>query len=171
MVIASRQNRKENFGNTILGRSIAQVPCGARTFWGGAAVSVTDLKADVLIVDDNESFAGYVRDAAEQCGRSAFVLTNPVEFKERCKALRPKIVVLDLAMPQINGFQLAQWLGDFVVDHAQPIQLVIVSGGGPDFLRLGRSVAAISGLQDVKLLTKPIEFASLARIFGAQHAP
>ncbi|MDE2362981.1 MAG: response regulator [Hyphomicrobiales bacterium] len=126
-------------------------------------------KADVLIVDDNAAFAEFVRDAAEYCGRSAVVITNSTNFMEQCRVVRPRTVVLDIEMPDINGFQLAQWLGEFEAELAEPVQLVIVSGKGIDVLRLGGSVAEISGLQNVNLLTKPIELASLIQIFRGER--
>ncbi|MDE2578241.1 MAG: response regulator [Hyphomicrobiales bacterium] len=125
------------------------------------------MKMDALVLDDNPEFAEFVRATGEKCGLRASIATDARHFKELLKTARPRVIVLDIEMPEMNGLQLAQWLGACVEDWERPVQLVIVSGKGIETLRLARSVAEISGFQNVKLISKPIEFATLAQIFNS----
>jgi chemotaxis response regulator CheB len=79
--------------------------------WERSSVITTVIKS-VLIVDDN----AFIREALrrvfdleadfEVCGEAA----NGREAIERAQALRPDLIVLDLSMPVMNGFDAARVL-------------------------------------------------------------
>jgi CheY-like chemotaxis protein len=60
----------------------------------------------VLAVDDEEDALGLVRETLEAAGARVTTLGSPVEAIERIAAVRPDVVVLDLGMPEIDGFEL-----------------------------------------------------------------
>jgi DNA-binding NarL/FixJ family response regulator len=66
----------------------------------------------ILIVDDNASMRTCVRDVLETqygldvCGEAE----NGYDGIEKAKELGPDLIVLDLAMPRMNGFQAAMQL-------------------------------------------------------------
>jgi len=117
---------------------------------------------DVLVVDDDADFARFVKGVAESIGLRAEVLDTPSEFKTKFEALRPATVVLDIAMPGIDGVQLSQWMGQQFLQHGQQCRVILVSGYGVEFIRLCSSIAALSGLENIQGLSKPIEHGALA---------
>lgn len=118
----------------------------------------------VLVMDDNADFADFVCEVARYSDFNATAISNPKEFEQRCAAFRPEIVVLDIQMPGVDGLQIAQWLGDYMHTSQQDVRLVILSGRGEEAIQLCKSVAAISGVQEVQTLTKPVEFATLSKV-------
>ncbi len=135
--------------------------------WGGNVKkpgSVPSRSIRVLVMDDNVDFAEFVCEVARHNNFNATAISNPKQFEERCTAIRPEIVVLDIQMPGIDGLQLAQWLGDFMLAKQLEVRLVILSGRGEDAIQLCKSVAAISGIHEVQTLSKPVEFATLSKV-------
>jgi CheY-like chemotaxis protein len=62
----------------------------------------------VLVADDNSTVRKAVRDyLARKEGLSVCEAVDGVEAIEKAKELRPDLIVLDLAMPNLNGAQAA----------------------------------------------------------------
>ncbi len=116
-----------------------------------------------MAVDDDPEFASYVAGVANEIGLKAEAVTDPSQFAARCEKLNPRIVVLDIEMPAVNGLQLAQWLGEYSRSTGVEIRLIVLSGRGEEMIRLCQSVGAISGIGDIIALAKPVEFSVLAQ--------
>lgn len=117
---------------------------------------------DVLVVDDDPDFAKFVEGVAGSVGLTVATLHLSTEFKREFEARQPKIVVMDIAMPELDGVQLSQWLGQQQIQHGRGCRLILVTGYGVDFLRLCSSIAALSGMENIQCLSKPIEHDALA---------
>jgi DNA-binding NarL/FixJ family response regulator len=72
----------------------------------------------VLIVDDYEPFRRVVRLILELKENLQIVgeASDGLEAVQRAKALRPDLVLLDIALPTLNGIQVARRLRDLVPD-------------------------------------------------------
>jgi len=127
--------------------------------------------AAVLIMDDSPEFVDFVREVVELCGHQPTTVTNPSKFKETCVAVKPRVVVLDIHMPELDGMHLTQWLGEFAEAYNLEVRLIIVSGRGEDTIQLCKSVAAMSGFNDVRAFNKPIEVATLSNALGGLAPP
>jgi DNA-binding NarL/FixJ family response regulator len=97
----------------------------------------------ILIVDDGDSVRDIIRIFLEKegfqvCGEAA----NGVEAIEKAKALRPDLIVLDLAMPGMNGVEAAS-----VLNGTMPGVPIIVLTMYEEFL--GGSLASVSGIKAV----------------------
>ena len=66
-----------------------------------------DLPAKVLIVDDEPQITRVLRTALSTQGYSLRVASNGVEGMEAVHDWRPDLVITDLAMPQMDGFETA----------------------------------------------------------------
>lgn len=64
----------------------------------------------VLIIDDNRDSSFLVSELVRFCGHEAMVLTTPQAAVEIAKDWKPEIVLLDLAMPGISGYEVARQL-------------------------------------------------------------
>jgi CheY-like chemotaxis protein len=60
---------------------------------------------DVLIVDDDEAIRESMSEVLNDEGLSVRTAANGQEGLERARALRPKVIVLDMMMPVVNGWE------------------------------------------------------------------
>ena len=67
-----------------------------------------DRKGQVLVVDDEEPILQLVRDTLEQTGYSVDTATNCRDALARIKSTGYDMVILDLLLPDMNGFVLSQ---------------------------------------------------------------
>lgn len=97
----------------------------------------------ILIVDDNASVRTCVRNVLETqyglsvCGEAE----NGYEGIEKAKELGPDLIVLDLAMPRMNGFQAAMQLKRLM--PAIPL-VMFTSFSGPQIEREATSLGIAS---------------------------
>jgi DNA-binding NarL/FixJ family response regulator len=97
----------------------------------------------ILIVDDGDSVRDIIRIFLEKegfqvCGEAA----DGLEAIEKAKALRPDLIVLDLAMPGMNGIEAAS-----VLNGTMPGVPIIVLTMYEEFL--GGSLASVNGIKAV----------------------
>jgi DNA-binding response OmpR family regulator len=65
----------------------------------------------VLIVDDNPALLDLINESLTMIGGfTVFTATNGVEGLERFYAVRPDCMVIDVKMPQLDGYQLVRIL-------------------------------------------------------------
>ena len=113
----------------------------------------------VLVADDN-------RDAAESMGMLLRIMGNEVrivgdgaEALEEAAAFRPDLILLDIGMPRMNGYEAARRIRE---QHwGREMLLVAVSGWGQDE---DKRRALEAGFD--RHVTKPIEFANLQALLA-----
>lgn len=123
----------------------------------------TSAGASVLVMDDNADFVEFITEVVELCGHTPTAVTQSSDFKQVCAAVKPRVVIMDIHMPGLDGMHLTQWLGELAYANNMEIRLIIVSGRGEDVIQLCKSVAAMSGFSDVHAYNKPIEIATLTK--------
>ncbi|KGF72970.1 chemotaxis protein CheY [Neosynechococcus sphagnicola sy1] len=64
----------------------------------------------VLIVDDSSTIREMVLDLLIKHGLTVVQASDGVEAKEKIQASCPDIVVTDIIMPNMNGYELCRWL-------------------------------------------------------------
>jgi twitching motility two-component system response regulator PilH len=62
----------------------------------------------VLIVDDSMTQRQLMSSVLEQFGLTVLVATDGVEAWEQIQKVRPDIVVLDIIMPRMNGYEVCR---------------------------------------------------------------
>ena len=79
----------------------------------------------VLVVDDNEDSAEYLARLLRLAGHQVEVAYNGMCALARVRAYRPDIVLCDLGLPELSGFDFAR-----VIRREQPrsVRLVAISG-------------------------------------------
>ena len=66
--------------------------------------------AQVLIVDDSPTEAHVLKGMLEKNGFEVETAENGTEGIERAKALKPDLILMDVVMPGLNGFQATRQL-------------------------------------------------------------
>jgi twitching motility two-component system response regulator PilH len=64
----------------------------------------------VLIVDDSQMLRQMLTDLLQSNGMTVLEATNGLEAKEQIRANSPDLVITDLIMPEMNGYELCRWL-------------------------------------------------------------
>jgi diguanylate cyclase (GGDEF)-like protein len=102
--------------------------------------------ARVLAVDDDRQVLLTLRALLEPWGMQVFTLDNPLQFLEMLAGARPKLLILDVEMPHVNGIELCQvvrndphWSGLPILvltahTNAETMQRVFAAGAD-DYIR------------------------------------
>jgi len=127
---------------------------------------MTDFKAPprrVLIVDDNEDAANSLAMILKLGGHETASVYTAVDALQRAAVFRPDVVLLDIGLPGMDGYEVAQKMRE--LPGLRDIRLVAVTGYGRSDDRLR---ARDAGFDDH--LTKPVEFAVLERTLAGIRA-
>ncbi len=76
-------------------------------------VSRTAQKTRVLSVDDDPQALRYIRRTLDEAGYQALVTAEPAQCVELVREEEPDIVLLDLVLPGVSGFDLLQQIREF----------------------------------------------------------
>jgi CheY-like chemotaxis protein len=69
-------------------------------------------KTRILVVDDNPDILAFMRTWLELSGYEPALAHDGVEALQVADQFRPHVVLMDLAMPRMDGFEAARRLGD-----------------------------------------------------------
>lgn len=104
----------------------------------------------VLVVDDDQDTAQTFAYLLISIGHAATFLTDPYAVVDAVNLVKPDIVFLDLAMPGMDGWEVAKRLRkQYPPDGA--LRLVAVSGHGDEMARINSRKAGFDAH-----VTKPI---------------
>ncbi|MDB5692357.1 MAG: hypothetical protein JWO81_1420 [Alphaproteobacteria bacterium] len=106
----------------------------------------------LLLVDDELAIARFLAHAAEECGLEAIVTVTAESFRSQYCALRPEIVVLDLALPGSDGVELLR----FLAEEKSEARILLVSGFDERVLEAAMRLGAALGLRMAAPLHKPV---------------
>ena len=81
----------------------------------------------VLVVDDEERIINFLRSKLRASGYEVLTASNGVEALEQAQAQEPDLVVLDLIMPKMDGFETLKELRSF-----SAVPVIILSARGAD---------------------------------------
>ena len=98
---------------------------------------------EILIVDDQEANRRLLERLLASAGYTRVVLSDrPEEVFQACLAGRPQIILLDLHMPGMDGFEVIRRLQTLDGALARPPVLVLTADGTPTTRRLALDVGA-----------------------------
>jgi CheY-like chemotaxis protein len=108
----------------------------------------------VLIVDDNEDAANSLAMILKLGGHETLSVYTAADALTRAAAFQPEVVLLDIGLPGMNGYEVAQQMRE--LPGLRHVRLVAVTGYGRSEDRLR---AREAGFDDH--LVKPVEFGAL----------
>lgn len=113
--------------------------------------------AQILIVDDDESIRSLLRQELTEAGYLTSEVSNGKEAIESIRENRPDLIILDIMMPEINGFDVAAILKNDPQTMDIPIIILSIVQDKARGFRIGVD----------RYLTKPIDTAQLFEDIGA----
>jgi CheY-like chemotaxis protein len=117
----------------------------------------------ILIVDDNEDAANSLALILKLGGHETASVYSAVDALQRASAFRPDVVLLDIGLPGMDGYEVAQKMRE--LPGLRDVRLIAVTGYGRSDDRLR---ARDAGFDDH--LTKPVEHAVLERTLAGLRA-
>jgi PAS domain S-box-containing protein len=117
-----------------------------------AAVSASS--ARILVVDDNADAADSLKLLLQLDGHRVEAALSSAEALERVRSFKPEIVLLDIGLPDMDGYEVARRIRA-VPEHAR-VQLIALTGYGQ---AEDKERAKASGFDDH--LIKPVDYSAL----------
>jgi len=128
---------------------------------GDSDLSVT---RRVLIADDNHDAAVSLSMLLQSLGHETRVVHDGIEAVEEAEIFHPDIVLLDLGMPRLDGYETARKIAG--QPWASDTQIVAVTGWGQD---ADRKRAKAAGFH--RHLVKPVDLDALRQVMSVGSSP
>ena len=77
-----------------------------------------------MVVDDDEEFTALYKQYLRRAGFDAFAENESSKVMEHASAIKPDLILLDLMMPEPDGFQLCRMLRADPIFRRTPIIIV-----------------------------------------------
>jgi DNA-binding response OmpR family regulator len=103
----------------------------------------------ILIADDDGDLVELLRQSFTQAGFSTVAATNGIEALKMARSLSPDLIVLDVNMPEMNGFTVCETLRSEGATVGIPIVMLTGLVG-----QLGRAAGLAGGADDYVM--KPV---------------
>ena len=117
---------------------------------------VDAVRLNVLVVDDNQDAAMTLQSMLEMHGHQCSVAFDGPEGLAAAQRLLPDVVLLDIGLPGMDGYQLARRLRD--LPDLEGVTLAAITGYAADEDRRQAFEAGFDAH-----LAKPVEYAELVR--------
>jgi len=111
----------------------------------------------LLVVDDDQDFGKFVAEVAAGVGYEIHVTSGGAEFIRAYGERKPTVILLDVFMPDMDGFELANWLAGQRFDG----HIIVVTGYAPMYAELVQTLGAAKGLRSVTKIMKPMRAETL----------
>ena len=122
----------------------------------------TPVARRVLVVDDNVDAATTLEVLLRSLGHDTRVAHDGVRALEIAREFRPEVVLLDIGMPGMDGYEVARRLRG--MNHGQTFRIVAITGWGQDTDRTRSREAGF----DMHLV-KPVDLGVLARVLDERN--
>jgi DNA-binding response OmpR family regulator len=113
-------------------------------------------KKRIFVVDDQEDILSLLNDSLTNSGFEVKACKEPKNVLGLIKSFIPNLILLDLSMPDLDGFEICEILNDDPQTHGIPI--IIVSGFG-DLVDIKKAYK----LGAVGYLVKPFSLDALSK--------
>lgn len=80
----------------------------------------------ILLVEDNDLNRELLADYLRHCGHEVFTLAQGSGFFVSIEQYQPNLVLLDLRLPDVDGYQLLEELQQ--QPHLQQLPIIVISG-------------------------------------------
>ena len=93
-----------------------------------------DTKTHILVVDDNRSLVRIIQGLLQKEGHEVLTAFDGVDGLQKAREEKPDLIILDVVMPRMDGYEVCRLLQDDPGTAAIPILMLTVKGqvDGPD---------------------------------------
>jgi two-component system, cell cycle response regulator len=105
-------------------------------------------KANILIVDDNPDKLGLLEAALQLAGYNVTTATDGDEALSAIESYQPDLVITDVMMPRMNGYELAQRIRANPLTKFIPVIMQTAAGRRAEDLRRASEVGALGYITD-----------------------
>src|ERR687883_1516607 len=105
-------------------------------------------KSNILVVDDNPDKLSLIEAALSLAGYRVTTATDGDEALAAIESYQPDLVITDVMMPRINGYELAQRIRSNPVTRFIPVIMQTAAGRRSDDLRRASEVGALGYITD-----------------------
>ncbi|OIR00305.1 phytochrome-like protein cph2 [mine drainage metagenome] len=114
----------------------------------------------LIVLDDEFAFADFVAKVASSAGFDATVAETAMDFRRLTERTWPRVLVLDLYMPDTDGIELLRELRERQCDS----RIILLSGTDGRVLDAAYRLGGELGLSMAEKLTKPVRAPDLRRL-------
>ena len=156
-VVAESAGRGKGSKFSVLLPLVPEVSLPNKTHTYNEARTVSNAKRRILLVDDNADAAQSLAMLLEGCGHEVIIEADGLKGLEAALTHSPEVVILDIGLPDINGYELARRLR--VEDETKSAILLAITGYGQE---QDKELAKAAGFD--YHLVKPINFQELKKL-------
>jgi CheY-like chemotaxis protein len=124
----------------------------------------------VLVIDDEQAFTSILAEILQDHGYRVLVASEPMAGLAIARTESPDVILVDLVMPEMTGWQLLKHLDQDMVTARIPVVVLTAVAGEDEFIRKALE------RRSIKYLAKPLKVPDLLDSIthltgGAQVAP
>ena len=113
----------------------------------------------ILVVDDNHDSAESLAMLLSLDGNETRVAHDGLEAMQAAASFKPDVMLLDLGLPKLNGYQVARKVRELPSGHH--VRLVAVTGWDEDSYRTDSKAAGFDAH-----FQKPVDYAALTQLLA-----
>jgi DNA-binding response OmpR family regulator len=125
-----------------------------------------DMMHRLLVVDDDLNLTTLIRTVGMAQGFDVRIVNQARAFKTAYSEFAPEIIVLDLVMPDMDGFEVMTYLRN----RSSGACIILLSGADATCLRMAEEIGSLHGLKVAGVLSKPFRVADLRRLLAEATA-
>lgn len=114
----------------------------------------------LVVVDDEIEMAGFVAEVAEVVGFRVRAVTSVQQLRKTLESASPDVIVIDIFMPDIDGFEL---IGE-LAERGCSSGIILISGYGKTLLNGAAKIAEARGLKLLSVISKPFRLIELESV-------
>jgi len=153
--------RTVEYARGVIQQQLAELERLSQRLTGGAQQPAAEASAEkgrrILIADDNRAWVDSLASVLRNEGYTVFAAYGGREAVEMASEIRPDVVLLDIEMPEMSGYETARRLRAQLADH--PLQIIAITVWGRES---DRAAARLAGFNHH--LTKPLLFDQLVKV-------
>ncbi|MET1029405.1 diguanylate cyclase [Domibacillus tundrae] len=91
-------------------------------------VSIEENSSFILVIDDDVEFASFIKETLEENGVQVVIALTGKRGVELFYTLQPHMVIVDVQLPDMSGFDILTQIGDIARSRYVPVTLISVDG-------------------------------------------
>lgn len=97
----------------------------------------------ILVADDDEKIRSFVNELLIHMGYTVLIAGDGLEALRIIRAEKPHLIVLDLTMPRMHGYEVCKAIRSDAAPEISGIKIIVVSGKNyPVDLKMAKEVGA-----------------------------